>query len=89
MIQNLKLTIEKLRNSVENYHESWYNRAKKLAEKVEIFEAHMTKPRTCSRQIYRSNQLVQNTKEYFRVSLTIAFFDHASADLEYRFPGDQ
>ena len=49
----------------------------------------MTKPRTCSRQIYRSNQPVQNTKEYFRVSLTIPFLDHVSADLEYRFPGDE
>ena len=74
-----------MRNSVENYHENWYNKAKKLAEK----EANMTKPRTCSRQIYRSNQPVQNTKEYFRVSLTIPFLDHVSADLEYRFPGDE
>ena len=49
----------------------------------------MTKSRTCSRQIYRSNQPVQNTKEYFRVSLTIPFLDHVSADLEYRFPGDE
>ena len=49
----------------------------------------MTKPRTCSQQIYRSNQPVQNTKEYFCVSLTIPFLDHVSADLEYRFPGDE
>ena len=49
----------------------------------------MTKPRTCSQQIYQSNQPVQNTKEYFRVSLTIPFLDHVSADLEYRFPGDE
>ena len=89
LIQNLKLTIANLRNSVENYHENWYNKAKKLAEKVDISEANMTKPRTCSRQIYRSNQPVQNTKEYFRVSLTIPFLDHVSADLEYRFPGDE
>ena len=25
-IQNLKLTIANLRNSVENYHENWYNK---------------------------------------------------------------
>ena len=71
LIQSLKLTIENLRNSVENYHENWYNKAKKLAEKVDISTANMTKPCTCSQQIYRSNQPVQNTKEYFRVSLTI------------------
>ena len=89
LIQNLKLTIENLRNSVKNYHENWYNKAKKLAEKVDISEANMTKPPTCSRQICWSNQPVQNTKEYFCVSLTIPFLDHVLADLEYRFPGDK
>ena len=76
LIQNLKMTIENLRNSVENYLENWYNKAKKLAEKVDISEDNMTKPRTCSRQIYRSNHPVQNTKEHFRVFLTIPFLDH-------------
>ena len=71
LIQNLKLTIENLRNS-----------AKKLAEKVDISKANMRKPRTCSRQVYQSNQPVQSTKEYFRVSLTIPFLDHVSADLD-------
>ena len=89
LIQNLKLTISNLRNSVENYHENCYNKAKKPAEKVDISQANIIKPRTCSRQIYQSNQPVQNTKEYFRVSLTIPFLDHVSADLEYRFPGDE
>ena len=49
----------------------------------------MTKPRRCSQQIYQSNHPVQNTKKYFCVSLTIRFLDHVSADLEYRFPGDE
>ena len=49
----------------------------------------MTKPRTCSRKIYQSNQPVQSTKEYFRVSLAIPFLDHVSPDLYYRFPGDE
>ena len=89
LIQNLKLTISNLRNSVENYHENCYNKAKKPAEKVDISQANIIKPRTCSRQIYQSNQPVQNTKQYFRVSLTIPFLDHVSADLEYRFPGDE
>ena len=89
LTQSLKVTIENLRNFVENYHENWYNKAKKLAEKVDISEANMTKPRTCSRQIYRANQPIQNTKEYFRVSLAILFLDHVSADLEYRFPGNE
>ena len=35
---------------------------KKIAEKVDIPEANMTKPSTCSQEIYQSNQPVQNTK---------------------------
>ena len=89
LIQSLKLTFENLRNSVENYRENWYNKAKKLAEKVYTSQANITKPRTCSRQIYWSNHPVQNTKENFRVSLTIPFLDPVSADLEYRFPGNE
>ena len=64
-------------------------KAKKLAEKVDLSEANMTTPCTCSRQIYQSNQPVQSTKQYFHVSLTIPFLDHVSADLEFRFPGDE
>ena len=48
VIQNLKLTLANLRNSVEGYHENWYNKAKKLAEKIDISEANMIKPCTCS-----------------------------------------
>ena len=83
------MTIANSRNSVEKYYENWYNKAKELSEKVYISEANMTKPRTCSRQIYRSNEPVQNTKEYFRLFLTIPFLGHVSADLEHRFPGDE
>ena len=35
LIQSLKLTIEN--------HENWYNKVKKIAEKVDISEANMTK----------------------------------------------
>ena len=48
VIQNLKLTLANLRNSVEGYHENWYNKAKKLAEKIDISEANMIKPCTWS-----------------------------------------
>ena len=62
LIQNPKLTIENLRNSVENYYENCYKRVRKLAEKVSISKTNMTKLLTCSRKIYISNQPVQNTK---------------------------
>ena len=43
LIQSLKVTMENLRNSVENYLENWYSKAKKLAEKADISKASMTK----------------------------------------------
>ena len=65
LIQNLKLTMQNLRNSLENYYENCYKKVKKLAEKVNISKTNMTKLCTCSPQIFISNQPVQNTKEYF------------------------
>ena len=45
MIQSLKLINENLRNSVENYHENWYNKPNKVAEKIDISGANMKKTR--------------------------------------------
>ena len=45
LVQSLKLINENLRNSVENYHENWYNKANKVAEKIDISGANMTKTR--------------------------------------------
>lgn len=52
LIQGLKLAIENLINSVEYYHENWYNKEKTLAEKNDASKANMTKSCTCPRQIY-------------------------------------
>ena len=37
----------------------------------------------------KNNKKYFRNKEYFRVYLTIPFLDHVSADLEYRFPGNE
>ena len=62
LIQNLKLTMQNLRNSVENCYDNCYKKVKKLAEKVNISKTNMTKLCTCSPQINISNQPVENTK---------------------------
>ena len=87
LTQNLKLNMENPRTSVEKYYENWYNKVKKPAEKIDIYQTRQNLF-ICSRQVYGSNQPFPNIKEYFRVSLTISFLNHVSADLEYRFPGD-
>ena len=49
LIQSLKLAIENLRNFTGNYHEIWYKKTKKIAEKLDISEANMANSCTCSR----------------------------------------
>ena len=89
IISNLKSFIQNLRASVDEYHSKWYNDALNLAEKVDIKESDIKKPRTCSRQAYRSNQLVGTNKNYAKGILTIAFLDNVLTDLQHRFPGNE
>ena len=74
---------------MDEYHKKWYNDALNLAEKVDIKESDIKKPRACSRQTYRSNQPIETTKNYFKVVLTIHFLDHVLTDLQHRFPGNE
>ena len=89
IISNVKSSIQNLRASVDEYHSKWYNDALNLAEKVDIKESDIKKPRTCSRQTYRSNQLVGTNKNYARGILTIPFLDNVLTDLQHRFPGNE
>ena len=41
LIQNLKLTMQNLWNSLENYYENCYKKEKKLAEKVKTNTNHL------------------------------------------------
>ena len=85
IISNLKSSIQNLRASVDEYNSKCYNDALNLAEKVDIKESNIKKPRFCSRQTYRSNQLVETTKNYFKMALNIPFLDHVLTDLQHRF----
>ena len=77
LIQSLKLTIENLRNSVENYHENWYDKAKKLSRQKPTRQnfAHIH-----DKYI---DQFIQFKTPKNIFSLTSSFLDHISADLEY------
>ena len=43
------------------------------------------KKRTCRRMQNRSNQTVNDTKDYYRVSVTTPFIEHLIAEMEERF----
>ena len=89
IISNLKSSIQNLRASVDEYHSKWYNDALNLAEKVDIKESDIKKTRICSRQTYRSNQIVGTNKNYAKGILTIPFLDNVLTDLQHRFPRNE
>ena len=66
-----------------------YNDTLDLAEKNWHERVRYEEPRTYSRQTYWSNQLVETTKDYFKVFLTIPYLDHVLTDLQHRFPGNE
>ena len=74
---------------MDEYHSKWYNDALNLAEKVDIKESDIKKPRNCSRQAYRSNQLVRTNKNYAKGILNIPYLDNFLTDLQHRFPGNE
>ena len=76
IISSLKSSIQNLKTSVDEYHSKWYNDVLNLAEKVNIKESDIEKPRTCSRQTYQSNQPAETPKNYFPVVSSIPFLDH-------------
>ena len=74
---------------MDEYHSKWYNDELNLAEKADIKQSDIKKPRNYSRQTYRSNQPVGTTKNYFKVVLAIPFLDHVLPDLQHRFSGNK
>ena len=66
-------SIKKIRLKVEEYNKSWFRGIQKIADKLAI---EIKKPRSCCRQMNRSNVSADSPEEYFRRSLTIPFLDH-------------
>ena len=82
LICSLKNLAVIMRNSVDIYHNKWYNAPLSLSEKVEVVEA---KPRVCRLQINRSNVPSESVSDYFKKTITIPLLDHLVNDLLTRF----
>ena len=81
LIESLKnLAIS--RNNIDTYHSKWYAKALRLAEDVNVDES---KPRTCGRQINRSNVPAESVSDYFKKSSTIPLANHLHSELNNRF----
>ncbi|XP_066923783.1 52 kDa repressor of the inhibitor of the protein kinase-like [Clytia hemisphaerica] len=82
LIEAMKINVKEKRENVQEFHDSCYETALRLAKSLDVEEK---KPRFAGRQIYRENHNVADVKSYFRATITIPLLDHVSTDLEARF----
>ena len=74
LINSLKDNIILMRNSVDRYHNIWYEEALQLAIKVGLEES---KSRTVGRQTARANHPFKTISEYYKRTITIPFYEYA------------
>ena len=87
MINSLKKELVLIRNSVDTYHDMWYEEALQLARKIGVDES---KARTLQsgRQTTRANPPFTSVAEHFKRSITIPLIDHFNSSLQARFDLD-
>ena len=84
-INSLKDHITLMRNSIDEFHNTWYDEAIQLAEKVGVEE---WKPRTVKRQTARANTPHDSISDYYKKVITIPLVDHLNSSLLARFDLD-
>ena len=85
LITSLKNNFVKFRNSIDFFHNVWYQSALSLAEKIGLEE---NKPRTVGKQTTRANPPYQSISEYYKRTVTIPLIDHIHSALQARFDLD-
>ena len=81
-IKALKRTAKTYSKNSRSYHDEWYEKAKRLAEKVDVEEA---KRRTCKRQTLRDNPDYTDTSDYYYKVITFPFINHFYTEMKSRF----
>ena len=82
LITSLKDNMILMRDSVDTYHDAWYQEAVVLAGELDIEES---KPRTVGRQTARGNHPFTSISEYYKRTITIPLIDHFNLSLQTRF----
>ncbi|XP_046857691.1 52 kDa repressor of the inhibitor of the protein kinase-like [Xenia sp. Carnegie-2017] len=85
LITSLKTFVVNVRNSIDKYHDTWYEESLALARELDIDEA---KPRTVGRQTTRANVPYKTTSEYYKRIFSIPLVDHLNSALKARFNTD-
>ena len=78
-IHLLKASMKDLRDSVNEYHDEYYDEVLEVAKNVKVSKKY---PRICKVQTARENY------PYYRVKLTIPLLDHIIEQIEFRFPSE-
>ena len=73
LITSLKDNMILMRDSVDTYHDAWYQEAVVLAGELNIEES---KPSTVGRQTARGNHPFTSVSEYYKRTITIPLIDH-------------
>ena len=84
-IESVKSSLERNRSEIDVFHDRVYDAVLVLAQSVGIDESS---PRISSRQQHRQNVPAENTKEYYKRTLTIPILDHLISELDERFDAD-
>ncbi|XP_046854203.1 52 kDa repressor of the inhibitor of the protein kinase-like [Xenia sp. Carnegie-2017] len=82
LISSLKSSVAHVSNSIDSYHDQWYDIALTLAAKVRVEEC---KRRTIGRQTTRPNAPYRSISEYYKRIYTIPLIDHLLSSLDARF----
>lgn len=85
LINSLKDHITLMRNTIDDFHNSCYEEALDLAEKVDVSE---WKPRTTEKQTARANTPHNSISDYYKKIITIPLVDHLNSSLTARFDLD-
>mgnify|MGYP002804338401 CR=1 FL=1 len=74
-----------MRSTIDNFHNSCYDEALDLAQKVDVVE---WKPQTTAKQTARANTPCTSISDYYKKIITIPLVDHLNSSLTLRFDLD-
>ena len=86
-INLLKARLNELRESVDHFHDRYYDEGLELCRSVNVKEVEQL-ARLCKTQTMRANYPVSTTRDYYRVKLTIPLLDYLIDQIEFRFPSE-
>ena len=85
-INNVKATLQDVRNNIEKYHDEWFADVESMCDSVGV---ELSLPRLCGRQRHRPNVPAQSPSDYFRRTISIPIVDHLLSEMERRFDHHQ